>query len=285
MKNKTLSMQSIANKLTDLTYTDYFYRLSLIARSVFEWENLPDGVNEEWLERYLFNDGRCVFFEDKTFGLMVAKCSDSGTLNNYDEPTRLTPFGTNYHGESLVNGKECILIKNNDLCLPTVSTIELFALRLAEISRTIDINVNAQKTPVMIACTHKQLMSMKRLFNAVTGNEPVIFGDKDLDTNLIKALKIDAPIVFPQLQIQKHEIWNECMTFLGVNNANMNKRERLVVNEVEANDEQIEMSANVMLKARLLACEKINKLYDTNINVKIRKLPVEEIEKEVVVND
>jgi len=154
--------------------------------------------------------------------------------------------------------------------IPTSPSIQLFALRLAEISRTIDININAQKTPVIILCSDKQKFTMKNVFKQWNGYEPVIFGDKNLNIDDVKALKIDAPIVFPELQIQKHAIWNECMTFLGINNANQDKRERLVSDEVSANDEQIESSAQVMLKARERACELINEKFGLNVSVQLR---------------
>ncbi len=279
-----IQMKTIAKQLNDRTYTDYFYRLMLIARSVFEWEGLPNGIDEKWIERYLFTEGKCIFFHDDEKGFMVTKCTPAGMLNYYDEPTLLRGFGTNYMSEVMENNEEAIIIRNNDEMIPTSPTIQLFALRLAEISRTIDININAQKTPVVILCSDKQKLTMKNVFKQWNGFEPVIFGDKNLDIEGIKSLKIDAPIVFPQLQIQKNAIWNECMTFLGINNANQDKRERLVSDEVSANDEQIESSAQVMLKAREQACKLINEKFGLNVSVKLRSdcRPIfEEIEEEV----
>lgn len=273
-----LEMKNIAKTLNNRTYTDYFYRLMLLARSVFKWENLPNGIDEKWIERYLFNDGRCMFFKDPTFGFMVARCTDSGMVNYYDEPTQLSPVATNYSNTShYVNGSECVLIRNNDLTLPTRPTIELYALRLAEISRTIDINVQAQKTPVLIRCSDKQRLTLKNVYRQWDGYEPVLFGDKQLslDENF-EVLKTDAPIVFDKLQIQKHAIWNECMTFLGIDNSNQDKRERLVADEVSANNEQIEMSVQNMLKSRELACEQINAMFKTNIKVSLRNDMIKE---------
>lgn len=259
--------------LNELTFRDYYNRLSLLAKSVFKWNNLPNGIDEKWIEKYLFSEGKCMFFKDSEKGFMVTKLGEGGTLNYYDEPTLLRPVATNY--ESIVrdyeNDTECVLIRNNDDMIPTRSTIRLYAYRLADISRTIDINVAAMKTPVLITCTEKQRTTLKNVYRQWNGFEPVIFGSKDLDLEGIKVLKTDAPIVFDKLQIQKHHIWNECMTFLGINNANMDKRERLVDDEVQANNEQIEMSVDVMLKSRELACKKINALFGTNISVEVRQ--------------
>lgn len=281
-----ISMKTIAEQLNNRTYTDYFYRLMLLSRSVFKWENLPNGMDEKWIERYLFNEGRCIFFHDKEKGFMVTKCTESGELNFYDEPTTLTPDATNYTNTSpLTNNEECVVIGNNDEQIPTSPTIQLYALRLAEISRTIDINVNAQKTPVVILCSEKQKTTMKNVFKQWNGFEPVIYGDKNLDIEGIKAMKIDAPIVFDKLQYQKHSIWNECMTFLGINNANQDKRERLVDDEVRANNDQIEHSALIMLKARERACEQINKLFNLNIKVSMRKIDISKLEEQFGISE
>lgn len=270
-KEKIYRMKSFAKNLNDMTFTDYLFRLMLIARSVFQWENLPNGINEKWIEKFLFNEGSCLFFKDKDKGFMVSKCTHSGKINTYDEPTRLTPYGVNYTGKSLVNGEQCVLIDNNDLRIPTLPTMQLYAYRLAEVQRAIDVNIGAQKTPLIVLCSDRQRLSIKNAVDKVNENELIIYGDKNMDIEGIKALKTDAPIVFPELQIEKHAIWNECMTFLGVNNANMDKRERLVDDEVQANNEQIQISADVMLKSRQEACKRINDMFGLNISVKLRE--------------
>lgn len=275
---KILSTKNLAKSLNDLTYTDYYYRLMLYARARFEWTGLPNGIDEKHIEKWLFLEGRCMFFKDPEKGFMIARCTDSGQLNYYDEPTRITPYGTGYMGESLENNKECILIRNNDDMIPTRHTIRLFAMRLTTIERTIDVNINAQKTPVMIYCTDKQKLTMKTMYDKWSGNEPVIYGDKVTQYTAPEVLKTDAPVVFDKLQIQKHSVWNEVMTFLGVNNANMDKRERLVDDEVQANNEQVELSAQIMLKAREEACKRINELFGTNISVKLRELSMDSLE-------
>lgn len=281
MFDEMYKFDTMTKNILDLTYTDYYYRLSLLARSVFEWENLPNGISERWIERFLFNNGSCVFFKDKELGLMVAKASQVGTLNYYDEPTQIQPIATNYDGNGTIldNMENCVLIQNNDLKLPTYPTIRLYAYRLAEVTRTSDVNINAQKTPVLITGSNRSMLSLKNVYKQWKGNEPVIFGDKGLENSPLNVLKTDAPIVFDKLRMEKHEIWNECMTFLGINNANQNKKERVTDDEVSANNEQMELSASCMLKSRKEACELINKMFGTNINVKFRCLKAVEIEK------
>lgn len=290
-KYELMSMRSIAQQLNDRVFTDYYTRLMLIARALFKWNNLPNGLDEKWIERYLFRDGSCIFYKDTALGLMVAGTGYAGPLNAYSEPTLLQPIAPNYmyEGPELMNNENAVIIRNNDDMVPTAPTIQLYAMRLTDIDRTITTNVIAQKIPLIIKTSNRQLQTFKNVIRQRNDNEPVIYGDKSLDTTeAIQVLKTDAPIVFDKLEVQKHMVWNECMSFLGVNNANMDKRERVVTGEVEANDEQIRASEDVMLKARQKAAELINGIFGTNISVERRTLDVpipEDINEDVDVKE
>lgn len=273
-----LSTKSFTKQLNDITFTDYYYKLKMLATSRFEWVGLPDWIDEKWIEDFLFDFGDCMYFEDGKLGQMVSQCTINGKVNHYNEPTILSPCGVDIPThKSLRVGDECVYIRNNDYSIPTSFFVKLFAYRLSEVSRTIDVNVNAQKTPVLVVGSEKQKLTLKNVYSQWNGNEPVIFGEKSLDTTELKVLKTDAPIVFPQLQEQKQNIWNECLTFLGINNANTDKRERLITDEVEANNTHIDLSAECFLKSRQRAAEQINKLFGTNIEVKMRD--VKEVEE------
>ena len=272
--SKLLGYKSFSKRLNDRVLTDYYYRLMLIARALFKWEGLPNGIDEKWIERYLYSEGACMFYKDPTVGLMVAKIGYTGPLNYYDEPTTLRPYATNYfyNGPELTNNVNAVIIRNNDEMLPTAPTIQLYSYKLTNIDRTIDTNIIAQKTPIIVKCSDKQRLSFKNAINQRNDNEPVIYADKSMNTEEIQVLDIKAPMVFDKLQLQKHAVWNECMTFLGINNANQDKKERLVDDEVQANNEQVQACEDVMLKARQKACEEINKMFGTHISVKRRNL-------------
>lgn len=274
MKYDLMEMKSVAKMLNNRMFTDYFYRLMLISRSLFEWKGLPNGIDENWIERFLFSEGSCIFYKDPVMGFMVAKMGLRGNLNCYSEPTGLYPIAPNYvyEGEELTNNENAIIIRNNDDMVPTSPTIQIYAFKLANIDRTIDVNIQNQKTPLIVKCTDKQKLSLKQAIKQRDENEFVIYGDKNLDLSGVEVLKTDSPVVFDKLQIQKNHVWNECMTFLGVNNANMDKRERLVASEVQANNEQVKASEDVMLKARKRACELINEMFGLNISVERRML-------------
>ena len=274
MKYDLMEMQSIAKRLNNRMFTDYFYRLMLISRSLFEWENLPNGIDEKWIERFLFTEGSCIFYKDPEMGFMVAKMGLRGNLNCYSEPTGVYPIAPNYvyTGEDLTNNVNAVIIRNNDEMIPTLPTIELYSFKLANIDRTIDVNIQNQKTPLIVKCSDKQKLTLKQAIKQRDENEFVIYGDKNLDLTGVSVLNTNSPVVFDKLQIQKNYVWNECMTFLGVNNANMDKRERLVTDEVSANNEQVKASEDVMLKAREHACKLINNMFGLDIRVKRRNL-------------
>lgn len=272
---KLLSYKSVAQMANNMTFSYYYYKLTLVARSLFEWENLPNNMDERWIEKYLFTSGKCIFYKDPTMGFMVAGLGQEGGVNCYGDPTTVCPVAENYiyNGEQLISNKNCYIIRNNDLMLPNFPIIRQYAFKLTNIDRAIDVNIEAQKTPLIVRCSDKQRLSLKNAINQRKDNEMVIWANDQSNLgDMVSTLETGAPVVFPQLQTQKHMVLNEVFTDLGINNANMDKRERMVANEVEANNEQVKASEDVMLKVRQKACEEINRLFRLNISVKRRKL-------------
>ena len=270
-----LSYKSVAQFSNNITFSYYYYKMMLIVKNLFEWEGLPNDMESRWIERYLFSDGACVFFKDPILGFMVAGIAQDGGVNCYDDPTTVTPVATNYvySGDAPLScGKDCYIIRNNDLRLPEFAVVRYYAYKLTNIDRAIDVNIEAQKTPTIITCTDKQRLSLKQAINQRKDNEPVIYADNSFDKDMISTLDLQAPPVFKDLQVQKHMILNEFFTDIGVNNANMDKRERMVANEVEANNEQVKACEDVLLRSREEACKRINEIFGLNISVKRREL-------------
>ena len=271
---KLLSYKSVAQFSNNITFSYYYYKMMLIVRNLFEWENLPNNMEARWIERYLFSDGKCIFYKDPTMGFMVAGYGQNGSVNCYDDPTLVDPIAPNYtyNGKQLINGENCYVIRNNDLMLPEFSVVRYYAYKLANIDRAIDVNIEAVKTPVLVTCTDKQRLSLKQAINQRKDNEPVIYADNSFDKDMISTLDLKPTPVFKDLQIQKHMILNEFFTDIGINNANIDKKERMVSTEVEANDEQVKACEDVMLRSRQEACKQINRIFGLNISVKRKDL-------------
>ncbi len=258
-----------SEELNNKTYIDYYNRLMELALNVFEWENLPPSVDERFLELTLYEMGYCLYFNDEIIGNLALTCTIGGKLDVYRIPVLRRAYAVNGYNK-LCSTKDSVLIFNNYLHTPTQLTIKLFARRLYEIERTIDVNVKAQKTPTLILSSEQQRLTLQNLYMQYEGNEPFIFGDKNMDIEGIKSLKTDAPFVADKLENLKHQIWNEALTFCGIENSNQDKKERLVSDEVGSNYGNIEAQRNVMLNARKQACKKINAMFGTNINVHFR---------------
>lgn len=256
-------------ELNNKTYIDYYNRLMELALNVFEWENLPPSVDERFLELTLYEKGYCLYFNDEIIGNLALTCTIGGQLDVYRIPVLRRAYAVNGYNK-MCSTKDSVLIFNNYLHTPTQLTIELFARRLYEIERAIDVNVKAQKTPTLILSSEQQRLTMKNLYMQYDGNEPFIFGDKNMDIEGIKNLKTDAPFVADKLENLKHQIWNEALTFCGIENSNQDKKERLVSDEVGSNYGNIEAQRNVMLNARKQATKKINSMFGTKIDVHFR---------------
>ena len=235
--------------LNAYTQVDYLYRLKEYAINCFEWLNLPDTVDARFIENELFDKGRINFFKDKNLGYLCLPVNESGPINIYNEPTKKYIYASDGF-RRVRNITNSVTIYNNFLKTPTFTTVNLYAIRLSEVQRTIDINMLAQKTPVTIICPENERLAFKNIYKQVTGNKPVIWGTSELNMDNYKVLDTKAPYVIDKLTLYKHDLWNEAMTFLGVNNANQDKKERLVESEVGANDEQIEQARFNMLDAR-----------------------------------
>lgn len=266
-----------------LTFNDYYKRLRLLATSVFKWEGLPPEINERYLEQALFMTGKCLFFKNKRVSqdlltpplgaYMALQCTPSAALNVYLEPTQYLAVSINYSHN--YTPADSVLIKNNFDMVPTQETIRLYSERLTKAERVMDTNLNAQKTPLFIRCEEKQRMTFKNIFAQYDGNEPLIIGDKSMLPESIQVMKTDAPYLLDKLAIYKQNLWNEVMTFLGINNANTDKRERLIVDEATANDQLIATSAEVMLLTRKMAAEQINEMFGLSVSVDLRQQPAE----------
>lgn len=256
--------------LNNDTFLDYFYRLEEICINMFSWENVPDTIDPRFIELTLCEYGFAVYFNEEDIGNVALTCALGGPLDIYREPIYRRAYANNGFQRELDNTNS-VLIFNNYLHQPSILTIMLFARRLAEIERTIDVNVKAQKTPVVITCDESQLLTVKNAYKDMAENVPVIIGSKNMDWKNISALQTGAPLVSLELNNLKRQIWQEAMTFFGVSNTNTEKKERQIGLEVSTNLGAVMAQRYVMLNSRREAAKKINKMFGTNIEVNFRQ--------------
>jgi hypothetical protein len=257
--------------LNNLTYRQYLNRLTELAISMFEWKNLPKTVDARYLELHLFETGCMVYFKDEVIGDLCLDCIVNGRLDVYGNPLLRRAYSGYNNYQKLLKYNNSVIIWNNYLHSNSILDVEMFARRLYNIDRIIDINANAQKTPVLVLGNEKQRLTLLNLYKEYDGNAPFIFGDKNLDINALKALSTNAPYVCDKLYQLKTQIWNEALTYLGISNINIQKKERLITDEVTRNQGGTIASRYSRLETRRQAVEKINEMFGTNIEVNYRE--------------
>lgn len=275
--------------VNDDTYVDFLERLKKIAISMFEWVNLPDSMDARYLELCLYYFGQAALLKnDKDIFINTKACS-AGQLNIYELPTEINCYSVEfnttkkqYDGFTIndinkINPSDyCVYVLNNQNRCATAWTLELFAYRLYLAQRTADINITVNKMPFIVGVPENQRLTMENLINQIDENRPAVFGTKELASTIkddLRVLPTNPPFVADKLNDYKKEIWNEALTFLGINNLG-EKKERLISDETNSNNELINLNLQSYLTPRKEACKRFNTLFglegEKAIDVKVR---------------
>lgn len=267
-KKTNFDESAIAN---NYTYRQYVDRLTSLAISMFDWKNLPDTIDVRYLELTLFLNGSAVFFVDEELGILALSCTPMGSFDVYGNPIKRKAYSKYNNYNIVLDKSNSVIAWNNFLRTNSVLDVEMYARRLYELDRIIDVNVRAQKTPVLVQGTEKQRLTLLNLYKEYDGNSPVIFGGETLNVEGLKCLKTDAPYVADRLYTLKTQLWNEALTYLGISNLNTTKKERMVTDEVIRNQGGVIANRYSRLEARRQACNQINEMFGTEIECNFRE--------------
>lgn len=270
-RNKGNGLFGESAVMNNATYIQYFNRLVELSISMFEWQGLPETVDPRYLELHLFQNGSMVYFRDEVMGDLCLDCIANGQFDVYGNPISRRAYSSYNQYQKTLNESDSVIIWNNYLRQPSVLDVKMFAKRLYNLDRIIDVNANAQKTPVLVQGTEKQRLTLVNLYKEFDGNAPFIFGDKNLDLNSLRAISTNAPYVADKLYQLKTQIWNEALTYLGISNLNIQKKERMITDEVQRNQGGTIASRYSRLEARREAVDKINRMFGTDISVDYRE--------------
>ena len=269
ISNEEFNMSALDNKRSWVQYHD---KLTELAVSMFEWKNLPDDIDPIFLERVLFFEGKILFFkEDGLNKFVVMRFNGNGNFDIYNVPVDRQAYSSPNGFTSNLTNENSVIIYNNMIRKPSTLDMQIFSKRLYEIDRTIDTNIKAQKTPVLILCDEKQRLTLKNMYMQYDGNQPVIYGDKtSLNPNSLQVLQTGAPFLADNLMDVKNRIFNEALTYLGISNINTQKKERMITDEVTRNQGATIANRYSRLEARRKACEQINEMFGLNISCDFR---------------
>lgn len=272
--------------INDDTYIDYLERLKKVAISMFEWTGLPDSMDARYIEKCLYYSGQAAFLENKEGIKINTRACSAGELNIYELPTAINCYSVGfsvtkkkYDGfvpDGVDPSNYCVYVLNNENRAPTAYALELFAYRLYLAQRCADTNISINKLPYIISVDENKRLTLENLINQIDENKPAIFGDEKLVDTLKEGLKVlptNPPFIADKLNDYKKEIWNEAMRFLGINNID-EKKERLIQNEANSNNELINLNLQSYLIPRKRACDEFNRLFglegDKKIGVRVR---------------
>ena len=244
---------------------DYYKMLAL---NMFTWENLPETMDSRYIENALYEHGLCLVNDDKDLGLISVPCSFGANMNINGESTEVITSGYNYvKTVKYINNDNCVLIRNNDLAKATRDYIANYAERMLEVEMCIRANINQQKFPWFINATEKTKKSLQLIFDKVESFEPFILANREIMGEApLEVLTMSTPYVADKLNAYKYELEREILSFLSLNN-NFEKKERLLTDEVNSNNDFINTNAMLMYKNRLQACEEINEKFGLNVRV------------------
>ena len=293
---RTANSQYIETEaLNSLTFDFYQRCFKKLCLSMFEWVDLPKGMDARFLEEVLYYNGLATLLYTEKYGYINTASTPSGNLNIYGLPTSINCFTYGfseirklYTGLANEEAKktDCILVLNCQDRESTFSSMETFAYRMYKAERSADININSTKSPIVILADEKTKLSMINAYAKYDGNEPVIVGKKgQFNLDDINSIDTRAEFIADKLQDYKKGIWNELLTFLGINNLN-EKKERMVTEETNQNNEVINLNLQSFLIPRKKACEQFNELFGSHISIRVRSDLSNTIKRmESIVND
>ena len=250
----------------------YYRQMANIAINNFKWDNLPNGLLSRRFEQMLFKYGVGAFFyNDKIGNFCVLPVSNNGQLDIYSEPINWTVMGYNYNNYNL-SIDNSVLIRNNYFCVPSQEDVMFYARKISKIQRTIDVQLEQIKTPYIIKTNDRKLLSMKNILRKKEDGEIAIFIDEGLNMDSFNLFPTPTNYVIDKLTAYKSSVESEFLKLYGFDNVDMEKGERLVVAELEKNEEVTDNGyMTVMLEMRKEACEQINELFNLNISVSLNR--------------
>lgn len=269
-KNKCSRMGAAQLNMACLSYN--YNRAKNIAVSSIGWEGLPPEIDERALEITLYQNGAAIFFRllDDTYACLGV--TPEGKLNPYGVPVIRRAYSSWTNFTKRLDETNSVIIYNNYTRTGIDGECMLFANRVTNVDRTIDVNVNTQKTPYIAKTKNQQTkLELTKILEGILTNVPVIGTTKKEKTELSDDLQIfnlnttSGSYVGDRLNTLKRELWNDWLSYLGIPNIGYTKRAQVNSAEMEYNSGQYMAEQACRLSIRETAAKQINKMFGLNI--------------------
>ena len=215
-------------------------------------------VDMAQVEQWLMYRGSVAFFIDELIGPLILPYTTQGSLNQYGNPTTIRAYGMNGY-QIYLNPDQYVIIYDNNMKISNINALRQYAIRLSQTDKVIDVNIAAQKTPILLTAQNEgQLNSLKLAYRKMATGQPVIAEIGNTVNAGVNALNTGAPMVFNELQNYKLNLLSEVLTFCGIPNRGDPKRERLITTEVSAINGHVVHERTNRLQTRQRAIDEIN---------------------------
>lgn len=247
LQSKT-NWQSLIN-----TYNININMYFMLSCNRFKWESkdiAPLNRMSRLIEYYLGTKGQCFIDLEE---MDVKQGVMTGNFDSYGNPEKFNLMDYNGKHSKIVNADNVIWIKNNDFCIPTIYFIIKYCNRINKIEKTMDLNIDAQKTPFIIETDPLINYSVKNMFNDIENMANCVLIDqkKGLSDN-IKILDLNVPFLVNQLYDQKINEENELMRFLGIDTV-QEKNSHLLYAEIQSSNEIVDNFTDIFVEQRKTA--------------------------------
>lgn len=260
--------QKNTNKMSTLFLIDYM----TIASKLFKYKKMPKEIPLNIIEFNLFCNGRLLFFEDEILdlGYMCLPTGGYAQINNYGLPTSFQAIGLAGY-TATKDTTNSVVIKNDNMYMPSFFYVDEMCKRLGDIWEAIGVNNNACKTPFVGVGSEKNMLSYKNLYKKVIGNDPLILVNQDTTSMLEPSNILQTGAVYygDKFCSQMLDIEAKILTYLGINNNHIEKRERVNTEEVNSNNAIVNAHLYERLECRQEACKEINEMFGLNVSVEI----------------
>lgn len=247
----------------------YLRILTELCSNRFKWSGMPKTVDLRFLELTEYYRGVSIFYDDPEYGFLALQGGGTNFLNMMNNPTGFQVVGNNFVSKT-ISAKDCVPIWANYMRMPDIDIVTIYATKLAQLDRTIEINSDNARQSKVIITPDNQRLSYENINRQISEGQNNIKVNGAAMQDLSNIIAVDLginPDTLEKLHILRTRLWSECMGLLGIDNANQDKKERLVAAEVDANSDQTSMMRYVNLNARRMACEQINAKYGLNVSV------------------
>lgn len=234
---KPKDVDGVANT-SSIYYRNKLFRLFL-QRYVIE--NMPKTWEFDYFNEHLFLDG-VIGVTDTTAGILALKCGLTG-IGIFEQPTK-----TIYTNPVLGNfertiGEDCEIIRLQYDYQGIGWILDRYATLLAMCDSSIAVNLMNTKVSWVFGATDKtQAETFKAIYDDITQGKPAVFTSNQNVGNLKEQMFVmpaKQNFIADDVQLLKRKILNEFLTDIGINNTNLDKRERLTDDEVNANNDEV----------------------------------------------